>query len=268
MTRPRLVATDLDGTLLRKDGVISERTRRALQLAGDEGAEVVLITARPPRFVDVLTAAYGLSGTAVCSNGALVYDMGRRTVLTTRTLSAGSARRTADALAEAVPGIGFAVETGHKVMCAPGYGLRLPEDADAEFAVPSVEDLWTADIPIVKLLAWSARHDADTLLAAAEHAAGPVAQFTHSGGTGLLEVSAAGVTKAGTLSALCADRGIDASEVIAFGDMPNDLSILHWAGTGYAVANAHADVLSAVARHTASNEEDGVAAVLERLFEH
>ncbi|MGW6691578.1 HAD family hydrolase [Streptomyces sp. NPDC054961] len=268
MMRPRLVATDLDGTLLRKDGGISERTRQALRRAAEGGAEVVLITARPPRFVDQLTAAYGLDGTAVCSNGALVYDMATRTVLTRRTLEVSSARLTADALARAVPGIGFAVETGHKVMCAPGYGLRLPEDSDAEFAVPSVEDLWVTDVPIVKLLAWSARHDADTLLAAAERAAGPIAQFTHSGGTGLLEISASGVTKAGTLSALCADRGIGTSEVIAFGDMPNDLSILHWAGTGYAVANAHPSVLAAVARHTASNEEDGVAAVLEQLFEN
>ncbi|MFF3458891.1 HAD-IIB family hydrolase [Streptomyces sp. NPDC002730] len=263
---PLLIATDLDGTLLRNDGVLSERTRRALRQATDAGAEVVLVTARPPRFVDALNATHGLTGTAVCSNGALEYDMGSRTVITSRTLLADSARRAADALSKAVPNIGFAVETGHKVMFAPGYGLRLPEDADAECAVSSVDDLWAADVPIVKLLAWSGRLDADTMLAAAERAAGAMAQITHSGGTGLLEISASGVTKAGTLSRLCGDRGIDAAEVIAFGDMPNDLSILDWAGTSYAVANAHPSVLSAVPRHTASNEEDGVAVVLEQLF--
>ncbi|MFK0256051.1 HAD family hydrolase [Streptomyces sp. NPDC090445] len=262
----RLIATDLDGTLLRNDGKISERTRRALRGATDAGAEVVLVTARPPRYVDALIAAYGLAGTAVCSNGALVYDMTSRSVVSSRTLPVDSARRAAEALTEAVPGIGFAVETGHRVLFAPGYGHRLPEDVDAEFAVPSVDDLWRSEAPIVKLLAWSDAFDADTMLASAERAAGSVAQFTHSGGSGLLEISASGVTKAGTLSALCAERGIDTAEVVAFGDMPNDLSILTWAGAGYAVANAHASVLSAVSRHTASNEEDGVAVALEQLF--
>ncbi|WP_354641752.1 HAD family hydrolase [Kitasatospora camelliae] len=266
MKRCRLVATDLDGTLLRDDRALSARTRRALGLASAAGAEVVLVTARPPRFVDALAEAHGLTGTAVCSNGALVYDIASRTVISSRTLSVGLARRIAGSLAQALPGIGFAVETGHRVLHAPGYGLRLPEDSGAEFAVAALDDLWSAGAPVVKLLAWSPVFDADAMVAAAGHAVGPVAHVTHSGGTGLLEISAAGVTKADTLSALCAERGIEAAEVVAFGDMPNDLSVLHWAGAGYAVANAHPTVLSAVARHTASNEEDGVAAVLERLF--
>ncbi|MEU4417689.1 HAD family hydrolase [Nocardia salmonicida] len=120
----------------------------------------------------------------------------------------------------------------------------------------------------MKLLAYSARHDADFLVAAAEESAAGAAQFTHSGGRGLLEISAPGVTKAGTLAELCAERGIAAADdVYAFGDMPNDLTILNWAGTGYAMGNAHARVRAAMARHTASNEEDGVAVVIEQLFE-
>jgi Cof subfamily protein (haloacid dehalogenase superfamily) len=266
MNRPRLIATDLDGTLLRRGGVLSERTLRALRGAVDSGAEIVLVTARPPRFVDLLAAATGLVGTAVCSNGALVYDVSARTVVETRALPVSAARQVAAALSDAAPGLGFAVETGHQVLYEPGFGLRFPGAADTEVAVASLGDLWLADLPITKLLAWSAQLDADFLLAAAEASAGGVAQFTHSGGPGLLEISAAGVSKAGTLSALCATREIDPSDVVAFGDMPNDLSILQWAGTGYAMANAHPAVLSAVRRHTASNEEDGVAVVLEQLF--
>ena len=63
--------------------------------------------------------------------------------------------------------------------------------------------------------------------------------MTHSGGTGLLEISAPGVTKAGTLAGLCEERGVDPAEVVAFGDMPNDLAVLAFAGAGYAMANAH-----------------------------
>lgn len=266
MKQPRLVVTDLDGTLLRNDGSLSERTRKALDLAAASGAEVVLVTARPPRFVDALAAAYQVSGTAVCSNGALVYDIGSRTILKSLSLSTACARATAEALTAEVPGIGFAVETGHQVLFAPGYGLRLPEDADAEYPVERVEDLWRGKADIVKLLAWSARHDVDAMLAIAERAAGALAQITHSGGQGLLEISAPGVTKAGTLARLCAAQEIEAADVVAFGDMPNDLSILNWAGHAYAVAGAHPAVLDAVQRHTASNEDDGVAAVLEEMF--
>jgi Cof subfamily protein (haloacid dehalogenase superfamily) len=266
MTRPRLIATDLDGTLLRSGGAVSERTLRALRTATDAGAQVVLVTARPPRHVDRVAAATGLTGTAVCSNGALVYDIATRTVLEHRALPVPTARRVATALSAATPGTGFAVETGDLVLCEPGYTMRFSEDPQAQVAVASLGDLWLTEVPIVKLLAWSATLDADTLLAAAEESAGGQAQFTHSGGRGLLEISAPGVTKAGTLAALCAERGISAAETVAFGDMPNDLAVLQWAGAGYAMGNAHPAVLAAVPRHTAGNNEDGVAAVLEALF--
>ncbi|MFE3329108.1 HAD family hydrolase [Streptomyces sp. NPDC059176] len=265
MTLPRLIATDLDGTLLRRGGTVSDRTLQALRTATDAGAEVVFVTARPPRFVDALATVTGLAGTAVCSNGALVYDVTTRTVTTSRALALPVARDVATALSTAAPGLGFAVETGHHVLYEPAYGLRfgVPE---AERAVSSPADLWLVDTPIVQLLAHSREFEADMLLAIAEEAAGGAAQFTHSGGHGLLEVSATGVTKAEALAMLCRERGVPAADVVAFGDMPNDLTILNWAGTGYAMANAHPTVLDAVARHTSSNEEDGVAEVLEELF--
>ncbi|WNO76491.1 HAD family hydrolase [Streptomyces sp. AM8-1-1] len=266
MNRPRLIATDLDGTLLGPRGVLSPRTLSALRAAVSAGTEVVFVTARPPRFVDMLTAATGLVGTAVCSNGALVYDVASRIVVETRALPLPTARQVATALAAAAPGLGFALETGHHLLYEPGFGLRFEGAAEFEVAVASLVELWLTEVPVTKLLAWSAQLDADFLLAAAEESAGGVAQFTHSGGRGLLEISAPGVSKASTLSALCAVRGIDASDVVAFGDMPNDLAILQWAGTGYAMANAHPAVLAAVGRHTASNADDGVAVVLEEFF--
>lgn len=266
MLLPRLIASDLDGTLLRNDGTLSPRTLRALRTAEDAGAEIVIVTARPPRFVDRLAEATGLLGTAVCSNGALVYDIATRTVVSSRVLPLTTAQRVATAIAAVIPGIGFALETGNQVLYEPAYRLRMSEDVGAELPVPSLADLWLTEAPVTKLLAWSDRLDADTLLAAVRQGAGDEVQLTHSGGRGLLEISAPGVTKAGTLAALCAGRGIEAGEVIAFGDMPNDLTVLAWAGTGYAMANAHPAVLAAVPVHTATNEEDGVADVIERLF--
>ncbi|MGW7620003.1 HAD family hydrolase [Streptomyces antimycoticus] len=263
---PELIATDLDGTLLRSDRTLSERTLRVLSGAGEAGMEVVFVTARPPRFVEALAAEYGLTGTAVCSNGALVYDVDTATVQRSRFLPSETARKVADALSTTVGDIGFAVETGRHLVFAPGFGHLLPEDVAAERPVASVDGLWEWRTPLVKLLAWSATVDADTMLAAAEEAAGGTAQFTHSGGSGLLEVSAPGVTKADTLAQLCRERSIAPRDVIAFGDMPNDMTVLEWAGVGYAMGNAHPAVLQAVPRHTASNEEDGVAAVLEEFL--
>ena len=119
----------------------------------------------------------------------------------------------------------------------------------------------------VKLLVRHESMDADGLLAAARDIVGELAEFTHSSLGGLVEVSAAGVSKATTLADLCAERGIAADDVLAFGDMPNDLAMLAWAGTAYAVASAHPEVLAAVERHTADPADDGVAQVLERVFD-
>ncbi|MGH3496499.1 MAG: HAD family hydrolase [Nocardioidaceae bacterium] len=87
----------------------------------------------------------------------------------------------------------------------------------------------------------------------------------YSGASGLAEISAAGVTKAAALASWCTDLGIDQGEVWAFGDMPNDLPMLAWAGRSYAVANAHPDVLAMADRRCGSNDDDGVAEVLEQL---
>ena len=258
----KLIATDLDGTLLRNDRTLSRRTLAALRTASESGAHVVFVTARPPRFVDALPA--GLVGTAICSNGAIVYDLGRREVISTRTLAVAAAQEVAATLRAEVPSAGFGVETGHRLRYEPSYLLRMPEDAAGEQPVGALDDLWA--VPFVKLLAYSPHHSADFMVAAAEAVAAGRAQFTHSGGRGLLEVSALGVSKAGTLAALCAEWGVEAHDVVAFGDMPNDLTILRWAGTGFAMANAHEDVLAAADHRTLSNEEDGVAAALEDLF--
>ena len=81
-----------------------------------------------------------------------------------------------------------------------------------------------------------------------------------------MEISGPGVTKASTLALLCEELGVAPEEVVAFGDMPNDLAMLRWAGTSYAMANAHPSVVALADRQAPSHEDDGVAAVLEELF--
>ena len=95
---------------------------------------------------------------------------------------------------------------------------------------------------------------------------GHLVTTTWSSTGALVEISAPGVTKASTLALLCDELGVEPEEVVAFGDMPNDLPMLAWAGTSFAMAAAHPTVLD-LADHVAPGyDEDGVAAVLEKLF--
>ena len=262
MDRPRLIALDLDGTLLRSDGSLSERTRRALKAVASTGVELVVVTARPPRYVAPIAAELDLGAVALCANGAIEYDLGTGQWRASHPLPESTARRTVAALVH-VARVGFAVETGDRVVYEPGF---VPGDSrDIRLAVADREAMFAVGAPIVKLLARTPDGSADELLAAARAALGDEVECTHSGGRGLLEVSAPGVSKVAGLARLCAERGIPNDQVWAFGDMPNDLAMLRWAGAGFAVANAHPDVLAAVSRHTAANDSDGVAAVLETL---
>lgn len=261
----RLIATDLDGTLLRRDGTISDRTRSTLAAAVAAGLHLVVVTARPPRYLDAIADRLALAGVAICANGAVHYDLGARRIVSQRELDQDTARKVVAALSSAAIGIGFAVETGTRVVFEPGFAK--PDGGDVRFAVSDFAELWRVGLPIVKLLAWSADASADELLVVARAAVGAAAEVTHSGGLNLLEISAAGVTKVAALAEFCAERGIGPAEVVAFGDMPNDIAMLAWAGVGYAVANAHPDVLAAASARTASNEDDGVARVVGRLLD-
>jgi Cof subfamily protein (haloacid dehalogenase superfamily) len=257
---PRVVATDLDGTLLRSDGTVSARSRHALGAAEDAGALVVLVTGRPPRWMAPVVEQTGHRGLAVCANGALVYDMHTEEVLEEHLLEPEIAVEITRALRDSLPGLAFAVERGqhgfaHEPAYRPGWDTE-------DKVVDALDRIMTE--PMAKLLARHPELDPDTLLARAREIVGEVATLTHSSQDGLLEISAAGVSKASTLELVCAQRGYAATDVVAFGDMPNDIPLLVWAGWSVAVENAHPDVMDVVDEVTASNDDDGVAVVLDR----
>lgn len=261
---PAVVATDLDGTVVRSDGSISARTKAALERAAGSGALVVIVTGRPPRWLDGIADATGHHGLAICANGALIYDLTTESVVGSRPLELAVVRDVITALRGAIPGIGFAIErVDGQFAHEPAYHSRWTPEADT--LIGRLDAVMTE--PISKVLARQEGASPDELLARAREALGPkVATLTHSSTDGLLEISAFGVTKATTLAQVIDDHGYAAADVVAFGDMPNDLAMLEWAGHGVAVANAHPEVLAAVDEVTASNDDDGVAQVLERLF--
>ena len=261
--RPRLIASDLDGTLLRSDGTVDERSRQALATAEDAGAVVVLCTARPSRWIVHLADITGHHGIAICANGGVVCNLHTETVIEQFPLEPLVAREVVTLLREALPGGAFAVERAESFGREPGYESKWPVPAGT--VIDAVEELVSE--PAVKLMLRHPEFLADALLDRARRTVGHLVELSHSNASdGLLEISAAGVSKASALARVCTDRDIDSSEVIAFGDMPNDLAMLKWAGHAVAVANAHAAVLAAADEVTASNDDAGVARVLERLF--
>ena len=259
-----MVASDLDGTLLDGDGALSMRSAAALDAARARGVEVVAVTGRPPRWLAPLSVALG-GGLAVCANGAVVWDLARSRAVAVHALEPADVEEIAAVLAAALPGAAVALETLAGFRRTPGYVLR-PGAVEVVEPAP-IAELLAQDPQVVKVLVRHPGATCDALLASVRDRVAHLGEPTHSGaGTGLVEISARGVSKAGTLAALAAGCGISAQGVVAFGDMPNDLPMLAWAGTSWAMANAHPEVL-AVADHVApAHTEDGVAQVVEALL--
>lgn len=260
-----MIATDLDGTLLRADGTVSARTREALAAAADAGALHVVVTGRAVRRTRDILDFLGYQGLAVCGQGAQVYHAGENRLLTTVTLArdlveiaiAGIEARTGGKLALAVSQDGLDGE----MLYGPGYVQR--EGPPATVVVDDIEQLWGE--PFNKVYIQHPELDDDKLTAVARAAVDGLLTVVLAG-AGVVEILPLGLNKTTGLALVSQQSGIKPEDAIAFGDMPNDIPMVNWAGYGVAMANAH-DELKAVADEiTASNDDDGIAVVLERLL--
>lgn len=261
----KLVASDLDGTLLRSDGSISPRTLVALQRLTAQGVHFVAVTARPLCMVQRLAGLHGLTGLAICSNGALTVDLASGNVIAHEALGAQAAGGVVAALRRGAPGVSYALERLSFFAEERGFYTEVRRHYPGYPFAPEVVDdvLALCAEPCTALLALHPHLESETLAEVAREA--PGVSVTFSGGR-FVEVAALGATKGAALARLARNLGIDSNEVLAFGDMPNDLSMLAWAERSVAMGNAHPAVLSAATDVTASNDEDGVALVLEDLL--
>jgi hydroxymethylpyrimidine pyrophosphatase-like HAD family hydrolase len=260
---PRLIAIDLDGTLLCSDGSVSARTRSALSGAVEAGIELVVVTGRPARHVRAIEGAEHLGDLAICLNGALVYDLGRHAVVDETRVPAAVAHDLIARLRGGLPGICFAVEVGLDHGWEPEYGRQRGRLEASQ--LPPADALILCERGVNKLIAFHPNVSPEELFVSSRDLVGDGASATYSGAP-FLEISAREASKGSALIGYCAARAIDRSQVVALGDMPNDLSMLAWAGRGVAMANAHPTVLAAATEVTRSNDEDGVALVIERLL--
>ena len=270
MNPPSLIATDVDGTLLDADETVTSRTRDAVDAATHGGATFVLATGRPPRWIAPVVDALGFAPMAVCANGAVLYDPDRDRIVSVRTLSADVLAQLAEIATRAIPGVGLAVErvgdSAHdaatpQFVSSPGYEHAWLNPDNTEV---SLEDLLSA--PAVKLLIRKAgARSADMAVALAQHV-GIEGDITYSTDNGLVEIVPLGISKASGVEEVARPLGIAADDVVAFGDMPNDVAMLTWAGHGVAMGNSHPEVLAVADEITAPNTDDGVARVLERWW--
>jgi len=261
----RLVASDLDGTIVRPDFTISDRTLAALAACEDAGVGIIFVTGRPTRWMHPVAEVTGHRGVAVCGNGAVVYDLGAERVISTRALSPQSVLDVAERLRGVLPDAVFALETLSGYRREPAF---MPHHETARLAIAgSLAELLADEPVVIKVLCRSEVTLADPMLALARPVLDGVAEPVHSNSSGsLLEISAPGVSKASTLAAIAEDRGIAPRDVIAFGDMPNDVPMLRWAGRGYAMADGHPEAIAAADDVAPPCAEDGVAQVLEGLL--
>jgi len=257
---PRVVATDLDGTLLRSDGTISARTARTVVALEEAGVDVVFVTARPPEWLEPLADAVGGHGAVICANGAFVYDVPSRSILSSHVLDPGLVAGLAAELRGTLPAAALAIQGPGGLLFESHFPLLWPPEPTWRSA-PRVEEF--LDVPVGKLMVQCARTPGDELVGRVEALLAGRAVVCHSGAPSLAEVSARGVTKAAALERWCTARGYASTDVWAFGDMPNDLPMLQWASRSFAVAGAHPEVLAAADHVVASNDDDGVAQVMD-----
>ena len=259
----KLVASDIDGTLIRTDGTLSKRTIEVLDALP---VPFVVVTGRPVRWLHQLFQQMAAPVPAICANGAVIYDAEADEVLRTDPLSSELLLDVAKRLREAVPDVALAVEVedGRSFWYEEAWPVRWESDNQSVRVLASPEEL--TSVPAVKLLARSAHHGADDFYELISRTLGDIATTTHSSTSALVEISAAGVTKAAGLAWHCERYGIDKSEVVAFGDMPNDIPLLAWAGHSVAMGNAHPAVKEVADEVGLTNDEDGVARHLAEAF--
>ncbi|MEU2222097.1 HAD family hydrolase [Streptomyces sp. NPDC018347] len=259
-----LIATDLDGSLLRGDDTVSDRSLAALARVARAGARHLVVTGRPVPRVRPLLTDLGCTGLAVCGQGAQLYDAAAGRLLWSERLDRELAETALGKIEAEVGQVYAAVDqdgVDGLTLIEPGY--LMPHPTLPAVRVDRRADLWGA--PISKVLLRHAELSDDELAAVARSAVGSLATVTMSG-PGTVELQPSGVTKATGL-ALAAERlGIGAERAVAFGDMPNDIPMFEWAGWGVAMADAHPELKAVADEITLSNEDDGIAVVLERLF--
>ncbi len=269
--RPKLIATDLDGTIVvHGEGYnhanISDRTIAAFTKARDLGVHIYFVTGRPPRWMGEIKDAFGF-GNSICANGAQIYDLLNEEVLEEFAISVKSQLKVVETLRAHIPNISFAVEYGDEFHHEYAYIPRWDIGVDMK-PVNTIEERILK--PAFKMLARCSGYDmtSDEMLGIAKRLIGDIVTVTHSNpDESLLEISAVGVSKGETLALVANRLGLTADDCVSFGDNPNDISMLSWAGRSWAMGDGHEEAKRNAKFVTDTHDSDAVARIIEELLE-
>ena len=266
----RLIASDLDGTLLQSSGLVSDENQQAIKRALGEGIDLIFVTGRPSRWMDNIAQLTGHTGLALCANGAVLYDLVAEEIVSAEFLPGDVGVLAAQRLRTIDPGISFAVELARKnddFLIDHNYRPRWEPKVPPRKV--TVEEMFETDL-VVKLLARpssNATFDADTFLAEADAVLDGLVDVTHSDNFDvLIEMSLLGVNKGSGLAKVAKQRGFNSENVAAMGDMPNDIPMIKWAGLGAAVANAHHRVKEVADLHLPTNDDHAFAHLVDHVL--
>jgi Cof subfamily protein (haloacid dehalogenase superfamily) len=262
---PKLVATDLDGTLVRSDDTVSAYTHQVLERVRGAGIRIVGATGRGPRLTELTRNDIRDADFLVLAQGGWVIDQGEAQVLRSSWMPGPEIAAALRDLEAAMGPLSVMVEA------LEHDGAPLWGDYDPTWRYPvRVERRPRAACltgEVIKAFARSFTHDVDDLLAAAQRIVPPHVASVTQAGLNYVEICPPNVDKATGLAVVAEAVGVDPADVLVFGDMPNDLPMFAWAGwSRVAVRNAHPTVLAAADEVTLSNDEDGVAVYLDRLL--
>ncbi len=262
MLAPRLIAVDIDGTIVDHSDVLPQRVGEALRAAAAAGIEVVLATGRPYVVAGEHAEACGASH-VVASNGSSIHRVPGGDVVDEVLLDRAELDSAVAAIRAGVPGAGFMIVTTESFGWEPGFPDIVPVDPPPEHATDDVLTVPGEQVRTLGVFQPALR--TDDLLARLAELLPPTLSAGHMG-VEMAEVNRFGVDKAHGVARLCERLGIAAHEVVAFGDNSNDRTMLQWAGWGVAVANADPETLACADEVAPAQADDGVAVVVERLL--
>ena len=264
--RPKLIATDLDGTIVSHKGVITQRTIDAFTRARDLGVHVFFVTGRPPRWMGEIRDAFGF-GAAICCNGAMLYDLINDAVLEEWMIPIDEQLELVRRMRIAMPEMSFAVESNdhyHREMAyVPKWDVGLDN-----VGVEKIEEVISR--PALKVLGRCSNLDftSDEMVDVARRELSDLVTVTHSAANdSLIEISALNVSKGTALEMMAKRLGLTAQDCVSFGDNPNDFSMLEWTARSYAMSGGHPETASFATSVAEPCEADGVAKIIEELLD-
>ncbi|MEM7229690.1 MAG: TIGR01777 family oxidoreductase [Planctomycetota bacterium] len=262
----RMVAVDIDGTLLTSDGTIGRGVINACRAAHRAGCLVVPATSRPPRAVASIMQMLDVPGPVVAYNGAIIWDPAERAVLHHETIDADAARSIVSDVREAYPSIFIAVEiedrwfTDRAAQPSDGNGLWLTEPDGVQPLYELLEQ------PITKLNIVGPADmiaEVQSLIGDRYWKTRRVSMFVSD--PRFVQIMSPMVDKGIAVQRIARQHGIPQDQVMAIGDASNDMGMIEWAGFGVAVANAASPVRALADAVVPANDEGGVARAIQRF---